>query len=130
MGYHTRDIKKGVFGEFSKVQEEWDELLDARTQNGKILELVEIADLYGAIEGYLEKKFGLNMEDVAKMSHMTKTAFLEGKRVSSDPMPTDPPLCVACQLPEEDVDEDMVVRVRDDGKYWCQYCWHQERSAQ
>jgi hypothetical protein len=83
MGYHTREIKKGEFGEFSKVQEEWEELLDARLQDGKILELVEIADLYGAIEGYLEKQYGMSMEDVAKMSHMTKTAFLEGKRTAT-----------------------------------------------
>lgn len=29
MGYHTREFNKGTYGEFSKVEEEWEELLDA-----------------------------------------------------------------------------------------------------
>lgn len=82
MGYHTRKFKKGVFGEFSKVQEEWEELLDARLQDGKILELCELADLYGAIEGYVELRFNLTMDDIAKMSRMTSEAFEEGSRVT------------------------------------------------
>ncbi len=82
MGYHTKKFKKGVYGEFSKVQEEWEELLDARLQDGKILELCELADLYGAISGYVEKKFNLTMDDVAKMSRMTSEAFEEGERVT------------------------------------------------
>lgn len=28
MAYHVRDIKKGVIGEFSKIEEEFDELLE------------------------------------------------------------------------------------------------------
>jgi hypothetical protein len=38
MGYHKRVICKGVFGEFSKVQEEFEELLDAKDQCSKVLE--------------------------------------------------------------------------------------------
>jgi len=80
MGYHIREIKKGKFGDFSKVQEEWEELLDACEQNAKILELIELSDLYGAIEGYLNIKYGMTMDDIKKMSDMTSSAFKEGKR--------------------------------------------------
>lgn len=82
MGYHTKKFKKGVYGEFSKVQEEWEELLDARLQDGKILELCELSDLYGAIAGYVEKKFNMTMDDIAKMSRMTSEAFEAGERIS------------------------------------------------
>lgn len=80
MGYHTRKFDKGTYGEFSKVQEEWEELADARLQDARILELCELADLYGAIEGYVNRKFGMTMEDVKLMSKMTSSAFKEGER--------------------------------------------------
>lgn len=80
MGYHKREITRGVFGEFSKVQEEIEELQDAHEQGGKILELVELSDLYGAIEGYLQSYYGMTMEDIKQMSTMTSSAFKEGKR--------------------------------------------------
>lgn len=127
MGYHTREFKKGEFGEFSKVEEEWEELLDARKQDGKILELCELADLYGAIEGYIEKRYGLTMKDVAKMSHMTKTAFIEGTRVptivvNEQDVVTSLDKCWSCKLSEADAN-DLSVRERADGKQWCHYCW-------
>lgn len=62
MGYHNREIQKGVFGEFSKIYEEYEELLDALQQRCKILVLVEISDLLGAINGYLEK-FNLSINN-------------------------------------------------------------------
>lgn len=80
MGYHKREIIRGVFGEFSKIQEEIEELQDAHEQGGKILELVELSDLYGAIEGYLYSYYGMTMEDIKQMSEMTTSAFKEGKR--------------------------------------------------
>lgn len=80
MGYHKREITRGIFGEFSKIQEEYEELIDAHEQGGKILELVEISDLYGAIEGYLNLKYGMSMDDIKQMSEMTSSAFKEGKR--------------------------------------------------
>lgn len=80
MGYHKRDIPKGVYGSFSKVAEEWEELLDAQDQDAKVLELVEITDLYGALAGYVEAKFGMTMEDIRLMAEMTRSSFKEGKR--------------------------------------------------
>lgn len=80
MAYHKREIVKGIFGEFSKIQEEIEELQDAHEQGGKILELVELSDLYGAIEGYLCLHYGMTMEDIKQMSDMTCSSFREGKR--------------------------------------------------
>lgn len=109
MGYHTKDFKKGVFGEFSKVQEEWDELLDARAQDGKILELCELSDLYGAIEGYVKTRFNMTMDDIAKMSRMTSSAFEEGKRSS-----TPPPLPIEEPAPVTIAQQPLVIQVTDE----------------
>jgi len=54
-GYHLRQIKKGTVGELSKIFEELDELEDAEEQNVRIMALVELSDMYGSIERYLEK---------------------------------------------------------------------------
>lgn len=80
-GYHLVPIKKGKFGEVSKIQEEVDELKDAQEQGSKILQCVELSDLYGAIEAYAES-IGTNMEEIKKMSQITKRAFTNGKRIS------------------------------------------------
>ena len=64
-------IKKGVYGKFSKVKEEFKEVSDARKQRNKILELVELSDLVGAIRGYLENKFnGMTLDDLINMSRV------------------------------------------------------------
>jgi phosphoribosyl-ATP pyrophosphohydrolase len=80
MGYHKRKITRGQLGDFSKIQEEWEELLDAREQKAKILEICEFADLYGAIELYLQNKFGITMDDIKQMANLTKNAFKDGSR--------------------------------------------------
>lgn len=54
-GYHLKKIKKGVLGEFSKIQEEYEEFLDALEQENKIMALVELSDLYGAIQKFKQK---------------------------------------------------------------------------
>ena len=79
MGYHISKIPKGVIGEFSKITEEYEELLDAHNQKDSILELCEITDLIGAIEEYL-KNFNITLEDAIKFSNKTKQAFKENKR--------------------------------------------------
>jgi hypothetical protein len=79
MGYHLRPIKKGVYGEFSKIQEEIEELQDAHEQDNRILEIVEITDLLGAIDGYLIKN-NLTLDDAVQMMRLTQKAFEEGDR--------------------------------------------------
>lgn len=82
MGYHKREIKRGVYGELSKIQEELDELADAEEQDCILLQLIELSDLYGAIEGYLKGLKGgdFTMADLAAMSKLTGSAFEDGTR--------------------------------------------------
>lgn len=80
-GYHLVDIPKGVLGESSKIAEELTELQDAETQGDRILALVELADLYGAVEHYLEKQFpGMTMADLSRFAATTRRAFANGRR--------------------------------------------------
>lgn len=79
MGYHKREIEKGVIGGFSKITEEYQELQDAHEQQNKVLQICELTDLIGAIEEYA-KQFNLTIEDLKSFSDMTKSAFKEGKR--------------------------------------------------
>lgn len=81
MSYHLNTIQKGEIGEVSKIQEELDELKDAIEQNCKLMALIELADLYGSIECYLESKFpNTTMNDLKIMSNITKRAFKSGTR--------------------------------------------------
>ena len=81
MGYHLRKIKKGTFGEISKIEEELDELKEALEQDNKIMAMCELSDVYGSLEGYLEKHFpDLTMEDLKTMSDATIRAFKDGDR--------------------------------------------------
>lgn len=80
MSYHKREIKKGVYGEFSKVLEEADEVLESQEQGNKIMELVELSDLYGALEEYVNNSYSMSMEDLKIMSDATKRAFKSGSR--------------------------------------------------
>lgn len=82
MAYHVREIPTGVYGDFSKIQEEYTELVDAIEQGSRILELVELSDLYGAIEGYIEKHFDMTMDDIRHMAEITRSSFQDGTRKS------------------------------------------------
>lgn len=79
MGYHKAEIKKGVLGEASKIQEELDELVDAESQGNPVLALCEMADLYGALEA-LVVNYGYTMNDLRVMAHATASAFEDGSR--------------------------------------------------
>lgn len=82
-GYHLHDIEPGVLGELSKIQEELNELADAEAQGSKIMMLVEAADLYGALQLYLERHFdGITMADLEQFSSITRRAFENGRRAS------------------------------------------------
>ena len=82
-GYHLKKIKRGKIGEISKIQEELDELQDAVDQKNKIMALVELSDMYGAIELYLKKHHpGTTMKDLKIMSKTTQRAFKNGHRQS------------------------------------------------
>lgn len=82
MGYHIKKIEKGVIGTSSKILEEVYELMDSEEQECKVMALVELSDLIGAIELYLENNFQgqLSLEDLIKMSRITQRAFKMGAR--------------------------------------------------
>lgn len=86
MGYHKREIVRGVLGYVSKVREELEELEDALEQKAYIMAMLEMSDLYGALEA-LADKWELTMDDLRIMSDLTKSAFYDGSRKSSDTLP-------------------------------------------
>lgn len=62
MTYHIRNIEKGMLGEWSKVLEELSEFEDAIEQSAQIMALIELSDLYGAINMYTLNKFSKSFE--------------------------------------------------------------------
>lgn len=81
MGYHKRDIKKGVVGEKSKILEELDEFFESLEQNNPVMALVELSDLLGAVEMYLENYHpSFTLEDLTTMARTTRGAFEDGTR--------------------------------------------------
>ena len=80
MGYHTRKIDKGVLGETSKIREEYEEFVDAVAQGNSVMKLVELSDLIGAIEAYVEKRHNITLNELIIMKNATKSAFEEGDR--------------------------------------------------
>jgi hypothetical protein len=78
-GYHKREIPRGVFGEVSKIREELEELEDALEQGNRIMAWCELCDIYGALEEYAKRK-GCTMEDLQKMSDITREVFESGYR--------------------------------------------------
>jgi phosphoribosyl-ATP pyrophosphohydrolase len=80
-GYHLSHIEKGILGELSKVSEELAEAIDAEEQGVKVMVLVELSDLLGAIEAYLERYHGgTTLQDLIDMKDVTKRAFKNGRR--------------------------------------------------
>lgn len=79
-GYHYNDITKGKFGEFSKIVEEFEELVDANEQKNPIMVLQELSDMVGAMEAYTTKYYNITLQDVIRMSAATKRAFESGDR--------------------------------------------------
>lgn len=81
MGYHINKIEKGVFGEFSKIKEEFLEAEDSIEQGNVVMTLIELSDLIGSIEGYVSK-YNMTLNDLLKMKEATKRAFTDGTRTS------------------------------------------------
>lgn len=80
-GYHLIDIEKQPYGSIEKIQEEVYELFDAVEQDCRLMQLVELSDIVGAVEGVLEAQFpGMTLQDLITMSDLTKRAFRTGGR--------------------------------------------------
>lgn len=83
VGYHKAVISRGVFGDDTKIYEEIDEFADALDQGVQIMALVELADVIGAIEGWLVKHHpSITINDLVAMAAVTKRAFEAGLRES------------------------------------------------
>ena len=79
-GYHTKEIKKGTLGQFSKIEEEFEELKDAYEQDDPIMMLCECSDLIGAIKHFVNNLAHISLEDLIKFNEKTENAFKLGKR--------------------------------------------------
>lgn len=79
IGYHLYSIPKGKLGDISKIKEEIEEYEDALNQDCKIMAMVELSDIYGALES-LAENYKLSMQDLATFSNITKRAFINGVR--------------------------------------------------
>lgn len=83
MGYHLRSIKKQKIGTIEKVLEEVEEYQDAMEQGCKIMALVELSDIYGALQ-LVAEKHNITMDDLKSMANITRRAFEDGSRKSSN----------------------------------------------
>ena len=80
-GYHCELIPKTKdLSSVEKIIEEYNEFLDALKQKNKIMALVELSDMYGAINHYLKSNYNMTMDDLKVMSEVTERAFLNGRR--------------------------------------------------
>lgn len=80
-GYHLKAIPRGVFGEISKIEEEYLEFKDALRQGNPLMALQELSDQMGAIRGWLERNHpSITIEDLLTMSDATTRAFVNGHR--------------------------------------------------
>lgn len=81
MGYHKARIEPGEYGKLSKIREEFEELCDAVLQDNKVMALQELADMLGAMEGWLEANFkDVTLKDIFIMKKATRSAFEDGTR--------------------------------------------------
>ena len=74
--HKNKQIFKGKIGEFSKIQEEFEELKDAIEQGDRVLTICELTDLIGAIEFYSSNYFNLSLNDLKAFSDKRKQSFL------------------------------------------------------
>lgn len=81
MGYHLRKIEKRQVGTIEKILEEVEEYQDAMEQGCEIMALVELSDIYGALQLVVERH-NKTMDDLKAMATVTRRAFEDGSRKS------------------------------------------------
>jgi hypothetical protein len=69
MKFHKREIKKGVYGDLSKIQEELDEAYDSEEQGQDLMLLIELSDIVGACAG-VAKKYGLSLDQLVTFAKL------------------------------------------------------------
>lgn len=73
--HKNKQIPKGKIGEFSKIEEEFEELKDAIEQGDKVLTICELTDLIGAIDFYASNYYNLSLNDLRMFSDKRKLTF-------------------------------------------------------
>lgn len=84
MGYHLRKIEKGELGKFSKVVEEFEEFLDALEQQNYIMALVELSDMYGAIEHFKKSWMSFPSHRSGSWPHLSSEPEIAMKYIMQD----------------------------------------------
>jgi hypothetical protein len=80
-GYHLSLIPKTKeLGGVEKIVEEYEEFIDAVKQKSDVMALVELSDLIGAIELYLNKNHNKTIKDLLTFNDITKRVFNNGRR--------------------------------------------------
>jgi len=80
-GYHLKEIPKGEVGELSKIYEELLEAYEAESQGSALMVLIELSELVGGIDRYLQKHHPtVKLAELIKMSTITQRAFDSGRR--------------------------------------------------
>lgn len=80
-GYHKTKIRRGELGKLSKIQEELSEAFDAENQKNPVMLILELSDMIGAIDAYLQKHHPtISLDDLITMAKATKRAFDIGAR--------------------------------------------------
>ncbi|MCZ2224367.1 MAG: hypothetical protein LC122_12160 [Chitinophagales bacterium] len=79
MKFHKKLIKKGVYGELSKVKEELDEAIDAEEQNQDLMLLIELADIVGACAG-VANKYGISLDQLVSFAKL-RSEVAEAEKV-------------------------------------------------
>lgn len=79
--YHLVPIPKSEPKTPEKILEEAREYIDAYSQNNKLLELCELADILLVVRQLLSTRYsGINIDELIAMGDATERAFLSGKR--------------------------------------------------
>lgn len=82
MGFHLKEIKKGTYGEISKIREELEELEDAEEQGIKLMVLFELSDIIGAVAG-VAKKYNWELEDLTNFAKL-RSKVIEEELLQND----------------------------------------------
>ena len=75
MGYHIRNIPRGTLGEWSKVSEEIEEIIDALEQNLKPMVLIELCDCLGAVRATLDSNDGFKFENCVYVTSTERNQY-------------------------------------------------------
>ena len=78
--FHEKEIKKGISGQLSKIQEELDEAFEAEGRKQDLLLILELADIVGAV-GLASEKYGISLDQLVTFAKLRRQV---GEQVARD----------------------------------------------